>query len=167
VLETQVELARKKLVGGDYAEAARDAEKALRLDPSSAEARQILDQAQSVIAESTKAAERLKAAVAKGDDAASAEAFWGLVQVAPNDPLAAEMTSHFEGRMKDQAREAQRLMGDARAAALSSGADKGDRFLDGDARRREADDDFKAGRFASAARRYVDARNRFRLVGKS
>ena len=45
VIDTQVELARRRLEGGDLADAARQAERALKLDPSNEPARRVLEEA--------------------------------------------------------------------------------------------------------------------------
>ena len=45
VIDAQVELARRKLDTGDYAEASRQAERALKLDPAHADARTVADEA--------------------------------------------------------------------------------------------------------------------------
>jgi serine/threonine-protein kinase len=166
VADTQVELARKKLAADDYAEAAKAAEKALRLDPDRADAKQILERAQAVVAAADKAAETLRQAVGAGQDAPAAEAFWALIQQMPDHPSATELTPRFEASFAAKAREAQRLAGEARGAAASAGAEGDSRFLDGEASRRQAEGDLKAGRFATAARRYLKARARFLQAGK-
>ncbi len=45
MIDSQVELARRQLDTGDYVEAARQAERALKLDPAHADARAVADEA--------------------------------------------------------------------------------------------------------------------------
>jgi serine/threonine protein kinase len=161
LVETKLEVARKRLEADDFGEAAKAAELAVRLDPSREEAKRILERAQAVVAAADKAAEALRNAVAAGDEAGAAQAFWTLIQKMPDHAAAGEHGGRFEAAFGDRAREAQGLAAEARAAAVRAGGEANDRFQDGEASRRQAESDLKAGRFASAARRFLKARGRY------
>jgi tetratricopeptide (TPR) repeat protein len=161
VVDTQVELARKKLASGDSAEAARQAERALKLDPGNAEAKQIFANARKVLDAVAQAEAQTLAASAGGDTAKISEAFWALIQLSPNSSVAADLTPKLDAGFKAHARDAQKLMGDSRQAAQKAGLGTTDRFLDGEARAKGAEDALKSGNFATAARRFLEARDRF------
>jgi hypothetical protein len=161
LVETKLEVARKRLEADDFDEAVKAAELALRLDPLRVEAKQILEQAQAVVAAADQAADALRKALASGDADAAVDAFWALIQKMPDHPAAVEHTARFEAAFGARAREAQRLAGEARAAAERAGAEGRDGYQDGEAIRRQAEGDLKASRFATAARRFLKARGRF------
>jgi tRNA A-37 threonylcarbamoyl transferase component Bud32/tetratricopeptide (TPR) repeat protein len=161
VVDTQVELARKKLASGESVEAARQAERALKLDPANVDAAQVLAEARKVLDAVAQAETTAKAADASGDSAKAAEAFWALIQLAPDSAVAAELTPRLDGALKLQAREAQTQTADARQAAQKAGMAKTDRFLDAETRAKGAEEALKNGSFALAARRFIEARDRF------
>lgn len=161
VVDTQVELAQKKLASGDSVEAARQAERALKLDPANADAAQVLAEARKLLDAVAQAEAAAKAADASGDSVKAAEAFCALIQLAPDSAVAAELTPRLDAALKVQARDAQKQMADARQAAQNAGMAKTDRFLDAETRVKGAEEALRNGTFALAARRFIEARNRF------
>jgi len=167
VADTQVELARKRLEAGDHAEAARQAERALKLDPGNAEARRILDRARKTAGEVAAAAAAAKAAAKGGDAEVAAGALWRLLRLAPDHPLVAELSPHVEGAFKDRAEEARRSMASARKAADAAGAGQDPAFEEASALSREGDKAVEAHQFATGARAWLKAQDRFELAVRS
>ncbi len=158
VVATQVELATRRLADGDAADAARQAEQALKLDPGNAAAKAVLEQANGAVAAVRKAEETARAA----DDASRPAAYWALVQVAPDSPVAAELLAGLEPRLKAEATEARKLAAAARDEADRGGAAASERARQAEDRWKEGEAALKTRRFASAARAYAAARDLFR-----
>lgn len=158
VVATQVELARRRLDDGDAAEAARQAEQALKLDPGNAGAKEVLAAASARVEALQKAEEAARSA----DDAARPAAFWALIQVAPDNPLAVELAPALEARLRSEAAEARKLAAAARDEAVRAGGQDSAHAQEAGERWKEAEAATKARRFASAARAYIAARDLFR-----
>ena len=153
VVETQVELARKKLDAGDYEQAAHQAERALKLDPESAAA-------QAVLTKASRLRDQINQAVA-GARAGTADSYWQLLQLAPDHPAAAEVAHAFDPAFKDRADDARRLMSADQIAAEKAQASRLDGFKEGVSLAREGDASLKAKAYAAAARDFMRARERF------
>ena len=162
VVETQVELARKKLDAGDYEQALRQAQRALNLDPESAEAKAILAQATRTRDQIGQAVADARAGAAPGGDKAkAADAYWQLLQLNPNDPAAAELAPSFDPAFKTQADKARGLMSAARLAAEKAQAARLEGFKDGVALSQEGDANVRAKAYAAAALNFMRARALF------
>jgi hypothetical protein len=157
---SQVELARRRMNAGDHRGAAREAERALKLDPANAEAKDIVTRAGAIAAEGDAAAAAARDAANAGGAAAS-QAFWRLISVDPGHSAVDEIAPGHEASFKARADEARRLAESARAAADKSGASTTDAFREGAAFVRDGDAAYKSGRFATAARKLLQARERF------
>jgi tetratricopeptide (TPR) repeat protein len=160
--DTEVRNARKKLEAGDYTDAVFRAERALKFDPENAEAKEIK-------AEGKKVQERIEAAVAEARDAGTtdekkAAAYWSLLELAPDNPAAAEIAPSLDAGFQARAEQARSLMGEAQRAAEKAQAASLDGFREGTRLARDAENSFKAKAFAGAARDYMRARERFRRV---
>src|SRR5262249_15109222 len=117
LVETQVELARKRLAAGDYEEAEHQADTAMKLDPGSAAAKEVLERARRIKEDIERSAAEARTGVAGRDTAKAAAALWKLLQTAPDHPAAAELTGALDPDFKPQADDARRLMGEAQRAA--------------------------------------------------
>jgi tetratricopeptide (TPR) repeat protein len=159
--DTEVRNARKKLETGDYADAVFRAERALKFDPANAEAKEVLGQAKKVQDQIDAAVSDAKAST---DPAKKADAFWKLLDVAPDHAAAAEIAPALDAGFKARADEARALMTEAQRAAEKAQATRLDGFRDGTALARDADTSYKARAYARAARDYMRARDRFRRV---
>jgi serine/threonine-protein kinase len=154
---SQVELARRRMNAGDHRGAAREAERALKLDPANAEAKDIVTRAGAIAAEGDAAAAAARNAGAAG----AAQALWRLMSVDPGHAAVDEIAPKHEASFKARADEARRLAGTARAAADQSGASATDAFREGSTFVRDGDTAYTSGRFATAARKLLQARERF------
>jgi serine/threonine-protein kinase len=97
-----------------------------------------------------------------GDDAGAADALWTLFGLEPANAAADEVVTKLESSFRGRADEARRAMTAARQAAEGSKpATTVDTFKDGTDLARQGEADYKSGRFATAARRFLTARERF------
>jgi len=157
VAGTQVELASKKLKAGDYREAARQAERALKLDPKNVQARQVMEGAQRILKVLEQAVEEARSATADGDAEKARTALWSVIRLDPDNTAVDEVASRNEPLFRPRAEEARRLALEARAAAEKArvAAPEGTTLLG------EAEAAFKGGRYVAAARRFVKAQGAF------
>ena len=159
---SQVELARRRENAGDFRDAMRQAERALKIDPANKDAQAILAKAMATAEQADQAAKAAREAAAAGDNARAADALWTLLGVEPANAAADEIAPKLESAFQRRAEEARRAMTTARQAAEGSKAAAAlDTFKDGADLARQGEADFKASRFATAARRFLTARERF------
>jgi len=161
VVETQVELARRKLDDGDYAEAAQRAERALRLDASNEHAQEILRRAKDVLASIEKAETEAREAAASGDAGRQANAVWALMQIDPANALITEMAPGLGSGFRPRAEEARGLMAASQKKAEDGRASRLPEFQDGKSLSQQGDTAFRAQQYGTAAQRFLEARNRF------
>jgi len=157
VVMTQVELANKKLRAGDYRDAARQAERAVKLDPKNVQARQVMETAQRMLKEVEQGVEETRAATAGGDAEKARTALWRVIRLDPDNAVVDEVASRHESQFRSRADEARRLALDARAAAEKARA----AAPEGAALLSDAETAFKAGRYVAAARRFIKAQEAF------
>ena len=162
---SQIELARRRMRAGDYRGAAREAERAVKLDPANAEAKEIVARARAVVEEGDAAAASARSAAA--GSAAAGAALWRLITVDPGHSAVDELAPAHEAAFKPRADEARRMSDTARTAAEKAGATPTDAFRDATALARDADTAYKSGRFATAARKLLQARVRFDLAART
>ncbi len=161
VVGTEVELARKKLEAHDWREAMRRADRALKLDPSNADAKEIFAKAKKVVDEMDAAAAEAKAAAATGDAKKAGDGLWKLIQVDPASATLADIGPAQESTFKDHAGDARKLAADARAAAEKARATALESFSDGVGRQQAGEAAFKGGQYVTAAKAFLEARDRF------
>jgi tRNA A-37 threonylcarbamoyl transferase component Bud32/tetratricopeptide (TPR) repeat protein len=160
VADTQVELAQRKLDAGDYAEAVRQAERALKLFPANAEARAVAGEAEAGLARVEAALLALRQAA--GGSASAAAAF-ELMKIAPRHPDAEVAAAAAGTAFRPRAEEARRLAAEARVAA---GASRGPAYTDGVALEKEGEQSLRTGQAVSAAQSFLEARIRFQRAGR-
>ncbi len=158
---SQIELARRRLAAGDYRGAAREAERAVKLDPANAEAKDIVARARRIVDEADGAAGAARAATTAGNTAGAAQELWRLLLADPGHAAVDEVAPAHEATFKARADESRRLMGEARAAAEKANAASLDPFREATVFGRDGETAYKAGRFATAARKLLQARDRF------
>jgi hypothetical protein len=161
VTDAQVELARRKLDTGDYAEAARQAERALKLDPANADARAVADEAAAGLANVETALAALRQA------GGGARAAFELMKVDPRNPEAEAAAAASGASFRPRAEEAQRLAAEARAAAETAGASRGSAFADAAALEKQGEQSLRTGQMVAAAQRFLEARTRFERAGRA
>jgi serine/threonine-protein kinase len=165
VIDTLVELARRKLDTGDYAGAARQAERALKLDPTHAGARSVMDEASVALGRVEEAAAALRQAAARGGETAARAAF-ELMKVDPTHPEAEKAARAAGEAFRPRAEEARRLATGARAAADRAGGSRLPAFADGVALEKQGDQALQAGQHTAAAQRFLEARIRFERASR-
>jgi serine/threonine protein kinase len=165
VVSTQVEVARKKLELGDYDEALRQAERAQKLDPGDADVQKVLKDARQA-KEQVEAAVR-EARAAGPDEGKKAQAFWALLQAAPDSTVAVELAPSLDASFRARAEEAQRLMTAARQGAEKAQATRLSAFEEGVGQARAGESALREHRFAVAGREFMRARLRFERARRS
>ena len=159
---SQVELARRRAEAGDFRDAKRQAERALKIDPANKDAQGIFAKAKATEDQADRAAATARQAASAGDNARAADALWTLLGVDPGNAAAEEVAPKVESAFRGRADEARRAMTTARQAAEASKAATAlDVFKEGADLARQAETEYKASRFATAARRFLTARERF------
>ena len=159
---SQVELARRRAEAGDFRDAKRQAERALKIDPANKDAQGIFAKAKATEDQADQAAATARQAASAGDNARAADALWTLLGVDPGNAAAEEVAPKVESAFRGRADEARRAMTTARQAAEASKAATAlDVFKEGADLARQAETAYKASRFATAARRFLTARERF------
>jgi serine/threonine-protein kinase len=161
VADMQVDLARRRLDDGELAEAARHADRALKLDPDSAEARSIQERVNEVLESIAAAAERARAAAEGGDVATRNDALWDLMQLDASNELVAEMAPDLGEAFRPRAEEARRLMTEARRLAEEARANRLPEFSGAERLGRDGERAFRDRDYGTAARCFLDARSRF------
>jgi hypothetical protein len=165
---SQVELARRRADAGDFRDAMRQAQRALKIDPANKDAQAILSRAKATAEQADQAAATARQAAEAGDNARAADALWTLLGVEPGNAAAEEVAPKVESAFRGRADEARRAMATARQAAeASKAATVLDTFKDGVDLARQAETEYKASRFATAARRFLTARERFERASRT
>ena len=159
VIDTQIELARRRLEAGDFADAARKAEGALKLDPSNAAAQQVLDAA-------SEAQKKVEAAVTAIEAAGSdrdrlAAAALELMTVDPGHPEAQKAATAAGAAFRSRAEQARALEREQRQEAERAGANRSSAFARGIDLEKQGDRALEAGQLPTAARRFLEAKSRF------
>ena len=159
VVDSQVELARRRLDSGDATDAARQAERALKLDPKNAAARQVLDEASAVLRRVDEAVSAVRAA--GSDRERLADAALALMTLDPAHPEAERAATAAGPAFRSRADAARRLEQQARRDAEAAGQGGTPAFAAGVDLERQGDRDLQSGQAVSAARRFLEARSRF------
>jgi serine/threonine-protein kinase len=163
VIDTQVELARRRLEAGDYADAARKAEGALKLDPANTAAREVLDAATLALKKVETAVGAIQAA--GGDRERLAAAALELMSIDPGHPEALRAASAAGAAFRARAEQARTLAREQRQKAAQAGAERTSPFAQGVDLERQGERALEAGQLATAARRFLEARSRFEQAG--
>jgi hypothetical protein len=161
LIETQVERARRRLEDGDHVEAARQAERVLKLDPRNAEAQSILNEARAAADRVEGAAGEARLAAESGDPGRLADAAWALMSLDPSHALVGEIAPRLGAGFRGRAEEARRAMAAARGAAEAARASRLPVFEDAAAFARQGDEALAAAQPGVAAQRFLEARARF------
>ncbi len=167
VVATQLEVARKKLESGDYEEALRQAERAQKLDPGDGDVQKVLKEASQAKERVDGAVREARAAAAGSDDRKKAEAYWALLQVAPDSAVAGDLAGSIDPSFRARADEAQRLMTAARQSAEKAQATRLPVFEEGLAQAKAGESALRDRRFATAGREFMRARTRFERARRS
>jgi serine/threonine protein kinase len=164
---TQVELARNKLDEKSYQAAVTRAEQALRLDPRSAEAQDVLARARDALRQLDTAAEQTRAALGAGDTAAAARGLWTLLSLDPRYEGRDAFVAPLNPAFRDQAAQARALMAEARAAADRAKASALPSFASAVSAGAEGETLLASRQYAAAAARFLEARDEYERARRS
>lgn len=154
-----IELARADLQNKDYRGAIAQAERALRLDPESTEARQVIDDANTQLTALEQNAAAATAAYQRGDTEAATRALGLVLAIDPRHPAATELTAALNQHFRRQAEDARRAAVQARDAAASASGQEA--FAQAERARMEAETLLRKDEFAVATQRLLQARDGF------
>jgi tetratricopeptide (TPR) repeat protein len=157
----QIELARADLQNKDYRGAIAQAERALRLDADSSDARQLIAEAEAQLAALEQSAAAARAAYQRGDTEAASKALGQVLAIDPRHPAASELTAALNQHFRRQAEDARRAVEQARTAASDAGASGQEAFATAERMRAEAEAMLGKDEFAVATQRLLQARDGF------
>ena len=167
LVASQVELARNKLNEKSYRAAATRAEQALKLDPQSDEARQVLVKAQDALRQLDAAAKETGAALAAGDNEKAARGLWTVLSLDPRYEGTEALVTPLNPVFRDQAAQARQLMAEARAAAERAKVSGLPGFASAASAGTEGDALVGKKQYAAAAARFLDARDEYDRARRS
>jgi serine/threonine-protein kinase len=166
VIDTRVELARRRLEAGDFADAARQADSALKLDPANEPARRVRSEAAAALKRLDDALAALRAARAAGPPERVASAALEVMKLAPDDPDAEKAATAAGAAFRARVEDARRLAQQAREAAVGAGGERSPAFGEAAALQARGDQAAQAGQAAQAARSYLQARRGFERASR-
>jgi predicted Ser/Thr protein kinase/tetratricopeptide (TPR) repeat protein len=162
VVNTEIELAKKRLAAGDYEDAIRRADRALSLIPSDKAAKEILASARKAKEQVDQVVAEARTAADGADTARSVDAFWKLLQLAPDNAAAGEIAPKLDSTFRPRAEEALRLAVAARSASEEAKAERSESYHEGSTFLKDGESALKVNRkYAFAAWQLMRARARF------
>ncbi len=166
LVASRVELARTDLANHDYASAARRAGEALKMSPTSAEARDVLAQAEQAQKQLQDAVSEVRAAAGRNDDQAASDALARVMNLDPGHPVVAEVSRELNRHFRSQAEQSRAQTDAARGAAEQAHASALAGFSDGRRLQQEGDALFGQQQFAVAAQKWNESRNAYERVAR-
>jgi serine/threonine protein kinase len=163
LVTTQLQLAARDLDDKNYASAIDQADKILKLDPNSAEARRIRGVAVSRRQELEAAAAEAQQAADAGETEKASLALARLLDLDPRHPAAAALTEKLNSAFKTRAEEAARLAARARSDAEKAKAGT-EALAPAASLAQDAEDLLRKGEYAAATRGFLEARDAFDRV---
>ena len=161
VVANQVELAKADLADRDYASATRRAQDALKLDPGSAEARQVLERAGEAQSQIDATVAEARDAFGRGDLSAASLALGRVMVLDPRQPVIGELSASLKKHLRPQAEDGRREAERARRAAEGARATGLPGFAQGHKLDAEADGLFRRQEYAASAQRYLESRDAY------
>lgn len=156
-VESQLEVARKSLEFKDLEGAIAAADKALRLDPKSAEAQTIRDRARGLLDAVEADVREAREAARTGDTEKATQALSRVLAQVPQHPVAAELAAQLDSRFRSRAEEALGQMRAAADSARRSGASSLREYADAVGLARQAQDLFGQRQYTEATQRALAA----------
>ncbi len=164
LVTSQLELARTYLDNKDYAEAAAQAERVLKV-AESAEAQELLGQARQKIDTLEASAREARSAFERGDTDGATKALGRVLTIDPRHPVAAELSAALSAALnqqfRGQAEEAKRTASRSRAEAENARAGGQELFRSADRAVRRAQDLLAKEQFAQATQKFLEAGDEF------
>ncbi len=167
VVASRVELARVELQNKDYAEASRQAEGALALEPDNDGARSVVTTVRETLASLDAAAREGKAALERGDVTTATRALSQVLAIDTHHPVAAELSARLNRYFKREAEEARRVADTARADAEHAGAADTELFRAAASLVKDAETLRARGAYAEATQKLVEAGDGFDRARRS
>jgi hypothetical protein len=161
IVTNGVELARADLANKDYEAAARRAGDVLKLAPTSAEARGVLDQAREAQRQITEAVAEARGAFGRGDTSGASVALGRVMALDPRQPVIGELSAALKQHFQPQAEDGRRQADGARKAAEEARAVALAGFTQGQKLATDADALFRRQDYAAAAQKYLESRDAF------
>jgi tetratricopeptide (TPR) repeat protein len=161
LVTSQIELARAELANRDYAAAVTRAQGVLKLNASSTEAREVLDEAQAAQRALDAAAAEARAAFGRGDTPAASEALARVMGLDPRHPVVGELSGELNRSFRRQAEDSRRELEGARSAAVQAHASTLPAFAEGRQLLAAGEASFGREEFTLAAQKYQQARLAF------
>ncbi len=161
LLMSKVELARADLDNRAYEAAAAHAREALAIDAGYADARDILERAESAQRELSAAADEAVAAFEQGDTARASSALGRVLSLDPRHPVADRLSVELNRFFRSQAEDARGQARNARAAAEAARAAGETDFRRAVSLLAAADGLSGREQHAVAAQKYLESRNAF------
>jgi len=157
-IDSQVEVARRRLDAGSFQDAAREAERALKLDPQNAGARQVLEEASAALKAIDDAVAAVHSATAADDRERLVVAAFDLMTLAPAHPEAERAATAAGPLFRPRAEAAQRLEQEARRAAQQAGSEQTAVFAEAALLEQKGEQALRSGQTVAAARHFLEAR---------
>jgi len=157
-IDSQVEVARRRLEAGSFQDAVREAERALKLDPQNAGARQVVEEAGAALKAIDDAVAAIQSATATGDRERVASAAFDLMVLAPAHSEAERAAAAAGPLFRPRAEAARRLEQEARRAAEQAGSEQTAAFAEAVLLEQKGELALQAGQTVAAARRFLEAR---------
>ncbi|HEY5908949.1 MAG TPA: protein kinase, partial [Vicinamibacteria bacterium] len=167
LVDSQIELALKNLEDKNWVGAIAQAERAMKLQPDSSRAKQILETARGRRGELEAAAAEARRAFEAGNLPEASRAFDHVLELDPKHPVVGELTGRLNSTFRSRAEEAQQLAQRARTEADKAKATTVPGFSEASALLGEGDTLFGKSEFADAAQRYLEARDGFERARRS
>ncbi|HEY7923791.1 MAG TPA: serine/threonine-protein kinase [Vicinamibacteria bacterium] len=157
---SRLALAQMSLESREFADAVSEAERVLARHPDRAEAREIVEEGRSVLAELQAQARQARDAFRTGDRVRASEALKQVLAIDPRDPVVAEVGPTLDQYFRGQAENARRVASRAQRAAEGAGL-KAAALAAAAELTRTAESLFTEGRFAQATQRFLEAGDAF------
>ena len=159
LVDSLVQLARLDLENKQYDGAIRGAEEALKQDPASAPAKEVLERARAAVKERDDIARQAEEALAQKNTEVAATRLSRLLELDPRHPAVPRLSSALNATFQARATEARRVAEAARTE--SAGAAGASGFAEGEALLKVADGLYDKSEFAAATAKFNDARDSF------
>ncbi len=160
-VDAQLDVARKAIEYKDPRGAIDAADKALRIDPASAEAKSIREKAQADLAAIEVAVQEARTAAQAGDTEKATQAVTRVLALASDHPIAAELTAQLNSKFQGRAEDALREMKSAGAAAQRANGSSLREYGDAGKLARQAEEAFGKNKFTEATQKALEAKKSF------
>ncbi len=166
LLGAERQLAQESLQDRKYQEAVAHAERALGVRVDDAESLRVREAARQALDSAEAAASAARAALVQGDSTTAGRRLEELLEIQPGHPAVAELTTELNDSFRPQAEQARSAMRQSEAQARRQGAT--DETVErADSLSREGAGAFARREYATAAERFLSARDAFTRAGRA